>query len=219
MYGAHHQLSIVLADDHPVVLHGLADMLRAEPDITVMSLCPDGLAAATAIRMFGPDIAILYLMMPRLDALGVIKAVGAETRTRFILLTASASDDDISAARAAGVAGIVFKDATAEDLIASVRAVAAGHHWYSPKTIEPRPNQASESSATADLIQPLSRRECEVAKLVARGLSNKEVGRLLNLSEGTVKIHLHKIYGKIGVPNRTALAALNSNGELTHRAS
>src|SRR5262245_60501979 len=118
MYGAHHQLSIVLADDHPVVLHGLADMLRAEPDINVLSLCPDGLAAAAAIQMFGPDIAILDLMMPRLDALGVIKAVGAETRTRFILLTASASDDDILSARAAGVAGVVFKDATAEDLIA-----------------------------------------------------------------------------------------------------
>jgi len=149
----------------------------------------------------------------QIDALGVLMAVGAETTTKFIFVTASATNDEMKIALASGAAAIVFKDTTAENLIACIRSVAAGRKWSHLETVETAVTEAFETNINGDLGYPLSRREFEVAKLVSRGLSNKEVGRLLTLSEGTIKIHLHKIYGKSGVPNRTALAALMSNRE------
>jgi len=211
MYDMRQQISVLVADDHPVVLHGLADMLSGEPDIQVVSLCPNGVVAAQAVKAFRPNVAILDMVMPQLDAVGVLRTIGAETKTNFIVLTASASSDEMQIALDAGAAAILFKDTSADDLIACVRSVAAGERWKSTTSERETMPRSAETATEAVPPRPLSPREFQVAKLVSRGLSNKEVGRLLSLSEGTIKIHLHKIYGKIGVPNRTALAALASS--------
>src|SRR5215468_8513363 len=163
-------ISIVLADDHPVVLHGVAGILRAQPDINVVALCGDGIAAAEAIRRFVPDIAVLDISMPGLNGLDVLSRITSDgLATKVIFLSATATDAQILTAITRGAKGIMLKDIAPESLADCVRQVVVS---------------------------------------LCEGNSNKMIARQLNLTEGTVKVHLSNIYNKLGVANRTALTAL-----------
>ena len=202
--------SIVVADDHPVVLHGVAELLRAEGDLRIVAMCHDGLSAISAIRQAQPDVAVLDIAMPGKSGLDVLSAIAHDgVATRVILLTATASDSQILTAIARGAKGVLLKDTAPKDLISCVRDVAAGREWLPPEIVDAALEHESGRRLQRELIENgLTERERQVMRLVAQGLANKEVGRHLGVSEGTVKIHLHKIYEKLGVANRTALAAL-----------
>jgi two-component system, NarL family, nitrate/nitrite response regulator NarL len=203
-------ISIVLADDHPVVLRGLASILRSEPDMSVVALCSNGIAAANAIREHAPDIAVIDIGMPGLDGLEVLARIAADgPGTNVVLLSAAASDEQILTAITRGAKGIMLKDAAPDDLVHCVRQVAAGQQWFPTKivdaAIEREIGQQAESKRLVEMLTP---RERQVVASLCKGLSNKQIARQLNLTEGTVKIHLHNIYDKLGVMNRTALTAL-----------
>jgi DNA-binding NarL/FixJ family response regulator len=203
-------ISIVIADDHPVVLRGVDAILSVQTDMKVLAVCTDGRAAAEAIRQLAPNVAVLDVVMPGLNGLEVLSATAAAgSTTKIVFLTGFATDDHILAAIANGAQGIVLKEAAPDSLVECVRTVAAGKQWFPTDLIETALRRDACRHAESDrFIGQLTAREQQIVALVAEGLSNKEIAHRINLAEGTIKLHLHTIYEKLETPNRTALTAL-----------
>jgi two-component system, NarL family, nitrate/nitrite response regulator NarL len=202
--------TLLLADDHPLVLWGIRDLLAQEPDLEVVATCPDGATALERLRSLTPDVAVLDVTMPGMGGIAVLSAIRKDrSGPRVVLLTASISDGEVLDAIAADVDGLVLKDCAPDDLIRCIRAVLQGRRWLPRQMVtgairrETDRRQRGETLATA-----LTLRERDVAVRVAHGFSNKRIARELDVSEGTVKIHLHNIYQKLGLQNRTELATL-----------
>jgi DNA-binding NarL/FixJ family response regulator len=207
----------VVADDHPVVLRGIVEVLESSHAIEVVAACNDGLAAREAILKHQPEVAVLDLSMPRAGGLETLAALKHHTcSTRVVFLTGAISEREVTRALALGAKAILLKETAPEELLLCVRSVAEGKTWLSPGL--PVETAAEDSTnVTGSLCQQiLTAREREVILLVAEGLSNKAVAKQLHLSEGTVKIHLHNIYRKLSLANRTALTlfALTHASEL-----
>jgi two-component system nitrate/nitrite response regulator NarL len=204
------RISLVVADDHPLVLCGLLDVLKSHPDTKIMAACSDGIAALKAISEFRPTVAVLDISMPGLNGLDVLANVPASQHsTKVVFLTATASDAQMLAAIAGGARGLMLKEAVVDDLIRCVRAVADGQLWLPSELVGPAQEREAGRQLNGDRInRSLSARERQVVLLVTEGLCNKQIGRRLQLTEGTVKIHLHNIYRKVDVANRTELTAL-----------
>jgi DNA-binding NarL/FixJ family response regulator len=209
MNSASSKIKVIIADDHPIVSHGLVSLLSGEPDFTVVATCADGVSALEAIRTHRPDIAILDFRMPGLSGLEVLAHVIKEgLPTKSIFLTATANDRHVIAAITRRAHGLLLKENAPDDLVACLRAVSAGKRWIAAEVIQAALGGEILFPADMPTLPSLSTREREVMDLVAAGFSNKEVATKLSLTEGTVKLHLHSIYEKTGVTNRTALAAL-----------
>jgi two-component system nitrate/nitrite response regulator NarL len=210
MSGPRPPISIVLADDHPVVLQGMASILRSQPDINVVALCGDGLAAAKAIRTFLPEIAVLDISMPGLNGLDVLSSITSEgLGTKVIFLTAAATDGQILTAITRGAKGVMLKDIAPESLADCIRQVAIGRQWFPANVVDAAvQREIGRRVQSKQLVQTLSPRERQVVVSLCEGNSNKKIARQLDLTEGTVKVHLSNIYNKLGVANRTALMAL-----------
>jgi two-component system, NarL family, nitrate/nitrite response regulator NarL len=194
--------SVLLADDHPLVLKGLVDLLELY-HYTVVATCADGPSALAKIRELQPTLAILDLMLPGSSGIDVARAVIKEgLRTRIVLLTAASNEALLVKAMHSGVASVLTKDLAVEDLMAALQVASAGGQWF--------PDRLKEAAQRVDgsAIRTLSARESEIASLAASGLQNKQIAHKLALTEGTVKIHLYKIYGKLSVRSRTELAFL-----------
>jgi two-component system nitrate/nitrite response regulator NarL len=199
-------VSLIIADDHPVVRQGLMALLREHPRFNVVETCGNGTETIEVIRRLSPDLALVDMNMPGHKGLEVLDTVNAERLpTRLVFLAASLSDREILIAVAGGAFGIMLKESAPETLIACLQAVAGGKRWLPEDIVDPAVQRARERQAQAG-HGVLTEREREVLLLVADGLSNKEVARRLNIAEGTVKMHLYAIYQKISVNNRTALA-------------
>jgi DNA-binding NarL/FixJ family response regulator len=210
MTDRHKIISVVLADDHPAILLGVAGLLRSNPDIKVAATCSNGTAVMQAIRQLAPTVAVLDFFMPGLNGLEVLANMSAErSATRAVFLTATATDKQLLTAVSRGAKGIVLKEMALDELVQCIRVVAGNGEWLPPSLIDAAfEREARRQSVSTHLAQSLTCRERQIVLLVAEGLSNKEMCRRLGLSEGTVKIHLHNIYEKVGVNNRTALAAM-----------
>lgn len=200
-------ISLVLADDHPIVLAGLENMLRRERDCRVVASCVDGVEAMRAITRHSPDVAVLDLRMPRMDGLAVLRQIQKDKlATRTVLLAAVLEDDDLVEAVRLGVRGIVLKEMAPTLVVQCVREVHAGGQWLEKRSV----SQAIEKlirreEATRDMAKILTPRELQIAGAVASGLRNKEIADKLGIAEGTVKIHLHVIYEKLNIDGRMAL--------------
>ena len=204
----HKLITLVIADDHPVVLEGIVGVLGAEADLRVVAKCRTGAAAFRAITELKPEVAMLDIAMPEMNGLEILiklRTEGAETK--IILLTAHTTDRQLLSGIEHGARALLLKDVPLTDLAQTIRSVVAGARCFPSDLVEAALGRLGVANA-GDRLASLSRREREVMGLVAEGLINKEVGQRLNLSEGTVKIHLHNIYQKTGLGNRTALAAL-----------
>lgn len=196
-------IRIVLADDHRIVLDGLDQVLRLEPDLAVVGRCETGAAAVQAVRTGRPDILLLDLAMPDLDGLGVLQALQAiETPTRTIVLTAHVDSASAGHALRLGAAAVVFKHQDAAELVSVIRDVAAGRV---PAHGLLRPAPPAAVPAGVNLLTP---REREIVRVAALGLRNREIAARLDITEGTVKLHLHNIYEKLGVNGRPELVSL-----------
>ena len=205
-----HRLSVVVVDDHPVVLHGVAALLNSQPDLSVVAMCSTGLAAVEAIERCQPDVALVDFSMPEMSGLDVLsRFVAGPCSTKFVFLTATASDDHILTAIARGAKGIIMKDAGPDNLIQCVRNVGLGKSWFPEDLVEGAlSRQTNRPLNWGAVSRDLTSRERQVMTLVSQGLSNKEIGNTLHLTEGTIKIHLHNIYEKLGIRNRTELTAV-----------
>ncbi|HXH10032.1 MAG TPA: response regulator transcription factor [Alphaproteobacteria bacterium] len=200
-------IRIVLADDHTMVLQGLELLLRQEPDFQVLACCRNGDETLRAVRQYRPDILILDLAMPGKDGLAVLRELQREALpTRVVLLTAALDEDDTLEALRLGVGGVVLKEMTVPLLIQCVRKVHAGDLWLEKRSISRALDKMLRREAGArEMAKVLTPREIEVIRLVANGMRNKEIAQKLAISEGTVKIHLHRSYEKLHVDNRLEL--------------
>jgi DNA-binding NarL/FixJ family response regulator len=201
-------IRLVLADDHPIVLNGLAQLFRSEPDFEILALCPDGEQALQSVRLHRPDLLILDLKMPVKDGLAVLRELrGEKPAPRVILLTAALEDAEVLEAVRLGVDGVVLKETAPDVLPRAVRQVHAGGQWLERRAVgEALQRTLDRETEARGVTAVLTPREVEIARMVAGGLRNKEIGARLHISEGTVKIHLHNIYDKLKVPGRLELA-------------
>jgi DNA-binding NarL/FixJ family response regulator len=206
------QISVVVADDHPVVLHGITEILWAQPDINVVAACGTDRAATDAIQQFAPDVAVLDIVMPDLNGLDVLSSIERQGfKTRVVILTGAATEDRVLAAMTRGAKGLLFKDAVPDDLVDCVREVAKGKLWFPNDPVgAAREHETGRQADSKCSIGELTPRERQITLLVSEGLADKLVAEQLNLAESTVKSHLHHIYKKLGIPNRTALSVLAS---------
>jgi len=202
-------VSIVIADRQPVVLCGLVAMLRSEVDFNVVACCQDGATCIRSIRNLCPDLALLDISPPRPIGYEVLAAVkGEQLPTRVIYLSPLCDARDAAGAIANGAYGIIPKEAALQLLVKLLRQVASGLRLLLPIPGGSDAQGIVTHSEHEGLSATLTQREGEIMRLVSAGLSNKEIGRELNLSDGTIKIHLHHIYQKLAIHNRTALAFL-----------
>jgi DNA-binding NarL/FixJ family response regulator len=195
--------SVLIADSCPVVVQGLRKVLGAQRNFKIVACCSDGMSCIEAIRNLRPDIAVLDISMPGLSGLEFLSIVNSEGfSTRVVFFTASIEDSELAKSAAAGAYGVILKDAAPEFLVKSLQQVVVGQRLFPP------PSSYQVSREQSAITAALTNREHQVMRLVSEGLSNKEIGRRLNLCDGTIKVHLHHIYEKLEISNRTALAAL-----------
>ena len=210
-------IRVLVADDHPVVRKGLVQFFTEEAGFDVCAECDNGEDAIRSIEQTRPDVAVIDLRMPKRSGIEVLAALREHaTPSRVILLVGNISDDEVVEAMRLGVKGIVLKEMAPNLLIQSVRQVASGGTWIEKDSVsramEKLLQQQDKRSSVEEL---LTSREVEIVRGVARGLSNREIGEELFISEGTVKTHLHTIFEKLSVRSRMQLAAYARENELT----
>ena len=200
--------SVVIADRHPVVLQGLTNVLRAESGFKVVACCSDGTDCIEAIRSLVPDIAILDISLPGLTGLEILTIANRESlSTRLVFFTASVEDRELVISAAAGAYGVILKDVALEILVQSLRQVADGQRLL-PLPPSDQTVLREQRNVAENVLSVLTDRERQIMRLVSEGLSNKEIGRRLSIVDGTIKVHLHNIFQKLEISNRTVLAAL-----------
>jgi DNA-binding NarL/FixJ family response regulator len=193
-------IRIVIADDHPIFRAGLQGLLSAQEDFQVVGEAANGKEAVSVVRHAAPDVLLVDLQMPELDGVGAIREIkDMAPATRILVLTTYDSDGDILRAVEAGATGYLLKDTPREELFKAIRATAKGDSVLSPVVASKLVGRAR-----GPVDRSLSGREIEVLRLVARGISNKIIGKDLRISEATVKTHLLHIFAKLGVDDRTA---------------
>ncbi|UUV28871.1 response regulator transcription factor [Amycolatopsis roodepoortensis] len=193
-------ITIMLVDDHPVVREGLRGMLEAEPDLSVVGEAGSGDEAVALSRIKQPDVILMDLRMPGLDGVGATRKILADRPgQRVVVLTTYETDADILRAVEAGASGYLLKDASRAELAGAIRAASRGETVLAPSVAGKLVNRVRNPTTS-----PLSAREIEVLRLVARGSTNAEIGRALHISEATVKTHLLRVFGKLDVSDRTA---------------
>ncbi len=200
--------SVVIADRHPVVLHGLSKLLGADRDFNIVACCSDGTSCIGALRNFAPDILILDISMRGVTWLEILSIVNSENlSTRLVFFTASDEDCELVMAAAADGYSVIPKDVAPGVLVQSLRQIAAGQRLL-PLPSSEQAVSREQSAITENALTTLTDRERQIMRLVSEGLSNKEIGRRLNITDGTIKVHLHHIFQKLEISNRTVLAAL-----------
>ena len=193
-------IRLVVADDHPVVRDGLRAMLATQPDMELVGEAATGTEAVERARALRPDVVLMDLQMPELDGPAAIATLRQQApEVRVLVLTTFGTDADITRAVDAGATGYLLKDAPREQLFGAIRAAARGESVLSPSVAT---RVLGRMRAPAE--EALSPRELEILQAVARGLSNKDIGRRLYVSEATVKTHLLRVFSKLGVDDRTA---------------
>jgi len=199
-------IRLILADDHPIILHGLQRLFEREGDFEVLRCCGGGAEALDAVRLLEPDVLVLDLKMPDRHGLDVVRTLKAEGRScRTVILTAAMREDEVATAVDLGVAGIVLKESPPAALVECVRDVHMGQRRIDRATVARASAGAPRAHTLGEGASALTPRETEIVRLVAQGLRNKELAQRLAITEGTVKIHLHNIYDKLGVDGRLEL--------------
>lgn len=204
--------TIVIADDHPVVLGGLKSLIDADARFSVMGSAANGILALEAIRRFRPDIAVLDLHMPGLTGIEVLAAMQQDgLPTRGVLLAAAASDAELYDAVAARAVGMILKEAAPETLMDCLRKVADGGLWMPFELLDAAIARETARRNKWERLSPLlTAREAEIVQLLAAGSSNKDIAFRLHVSDGTAKVHLNNVFHKLQVSSRAELLRLAS---------
>jgi DNA-binding NarL/FixJ family response regulator len=199
----------LVADDHPIVRQGITALLATTDDFVVVGQASDGDEAVALADSLEPDLIVMDLRMPGLDGVEATEAVLARhPSTKIVVLTTYESDDSILRAIEVGASGYLLKASPEDELVAGLRAVAAGQVALAPAMAARLVGRARIGGEPVPRASPLSPRETEVLALVAEGCSNREIGRRLFVGEATVKTHLLHVFEKLGVNDRTRAVTL-----------
>jgi DNA-binding NarL/FixJ family response regulator len=190
-------ISVLIVDDHPVVRQGLRALLEVQDDIVVVGEAGDGRAAVSLATSLSPDIVLLDLKLPGMDGVAVLQPLSA-AGLRVLVLTSATDPAAASQAVRAGAAGVVYKDIDPDALVRAIRSVHDGNVLLAP--------EAASSLVRGSAANTLTPREREVLAGIAEGRSNREIARLLRVSEKTVKAHVSSVLAKLGVQDRTQAA-------------
>ena len=199
-------IRVMIVDDHAVVRGGLSKFLQVHKDLELVGEAENGLEAVRLAKQLQPDVVLMDLKMPEMDGVAATRELRAQhPKLRVIVLTSFAEDNMVQGALQAGATGYLLKNVTGADLANAIRAAHAGRITLSSEATEALVHAVANPIVPAD---ELTEREREVLDCVAAGLSNKEVGARLHLSEKTVKHYMTIVMEKLGVRNRTEAALL-----------
>jgi two-component system NarL family response regulator len=194
--GVETSITVLVADDHPVVREGLVSLVQRRIDMRVIAEAANGREAVDKFFAERPDVALMDLRMPTMDGIEAVIAIcEKDPAAHLVIMTSYQSEEDIYRAMRAGAQGYLLKDAPVDELVECIRQVSAGRTWI--------PSGVGAKLAKRVGDQELTRREMEVLRTVAAGKSNKEIGVALDISEATVKVHVTHILEKLKVTGRT----------------
>jgi len=213
-------ISVLLADDHALVCEGLRLILEKQKDIVVVGVAADGREAVRLVGKLHPDVAILDISMPEMNGVEAARHLAKHCpRTRTVILSMHSTTEHISRALAAGACGYVLKDSAGSEVVAAVRAAAAGRRYVSPKVADRVLQdyaQIQRGGGKASPIESLSFREREVLQLVVEGKSSKEIAEVIHLSPKTVESYRSRLMGKLGVKDVASLVKFAIANGLTN---
>lgn len=205
------RIRLVLADDHAVVRAGTRELLEQQPDLDIVGEASDGEEAVRLAHELQPDVIVMDVRMPRMSGVEATRRIKAECPgVRVLVLTAHDDDEYVFALLQAGANGYLMKTAEIEDLVKAIRTVAGGQSMLAPSIAGKVVAQFTSGktlpealSSAQDRYEGLTDRELGILKLVGQGLSNKQIGKNLFISDRTVQAHLSNIFSKLGVSSRT----------------
>ena len=201
------EIRVLVVDDHAVVRQGVRALLETEGSITIVGEARDGQEALAQIRALKPDVVLLDLVMPNMEGTEVIRRVVSEgLKTRILVLTSFATDDKVFPAIKAGALGYLLKDSGPRDLLEAIQQVYRGESSLSPAIARKLVLELSRPSDQPLTTDPLTTREVEVLRLLARGMSNQQIAEELVVSEATVRTHVSNILSKLHLASRTQAA-------------
>jgi DNA-binding NarL/FixJ family response regulator len=201
-------IRVLLVDDHAVVRMGLRAFFDMLEDIEVVGEASDGSEGVAMARRLKPDVVLMDLLMPNMDGITAIGRIKAELpETEIVTMTSFIEEEKVTAALEAGASGYVLKDAEAEEVAAAIRAAFAGEVHLDPAVARLLAQRMRQKKSPAEeLVEPLTDREREVLGLLAQGMSNKEIGTKLFITERTARTYVSNILGKLGLASRTQAA-------------
>jgi DNA-binding NarL/FixJ family response regulator len=201
------KIRVFVVDDHIVVRKGIRMIVDTEPSIQIVGEAENGQSAIRQVKSLQPDVVLMDLVMPGDGGIEAIAEIKRDhPHIKIIALTTFEDADRINAAMEAGADGYLLKDADGEALLQAIQAAQRGDMPLHPRIARYLFTGATKDIDTEDSVECLTEREKEVLKLVAKGWSNKDVAQVLNLSEGTVKVHVSNILGKLNLSSRTEAA-------------
>ncbi len=200
-------IRVLIVDDHAVVRQGLQAFLQTQDDVDVVGEAADGEEAVRQVRELVPDVVLMDLVMPKLDGIAAIGEMRAlSPSTKVIVLTSFADDEKVFAAVKAGAAGYLLKDVQPQELGEAIRTVYRGAAQLHPTVAAKLMQEVAESGRQPAALDSLTDREMDVLRLIARGMSNKEIALELGVAEKTVKTHVSNILQKLHLADRTQAA-------------
>ena len=198
------RIRIILADGHHLVRQGIRRLLEQETDLEVVGEADNGLEAVRLTREVKPDVIVMEARISKLDSVEISRRIkGEHSDAAILILTASEEEEYIVALVAAGASGYLLKSAHCEELSQAIRFVRAGQFVAHPVVAQKLYRRATRRPPAVNSVEHLTRRELEVLKLAARGMSNRDIADALGLGLRTVKSHLESIFSKMDVSSRT----------------
>jgi NarL family two-component system response regulator LiaR len=197
-------IRVFVAEDHAVVRKGICALLTLESDIEVVGEAGNGREAVRGVESAQPDVILMDLVMPEMDGIEAIQQVMARLpKARILVLTSFATDDKVFPAIKAGAMGYLLKDSEPSDVVDAIRQVYRGEPSLHPRIARKLMEELSRPPEQPQTPDPLTDREMEVLRLVAQGKSNRDIAQELVLTEGTVRVHVSSILGKLHLASRT----------------
>ena len=202
------RIRVLIVDDHSVVRMGLRVFFDLQDDIEVVGEAADGSEGVAMARRLEPDVVLMDLLMPNMDGITAIGRIKADRpETEIVTMTSFIEEEKVTAALEAGASGYVLKDAEAEEVAAAVRAAFAGEVHLDPAVARLLAQRMrSRKSGDGEPVEPLTEREKDVVRLLGQGLSNKDIGSALFITERTARTYVSNILGKLGLASRTQAA-------------
>jgi DNA-binding NarL/FixJ family response regulator len=202
------RIRVLIVDDHQVVRTGLKTFFDLLPDIEVVGEAADGSEGVAMARRLEPDVVLMDLLMPNMDGITAIGRIKAERpETEIVTMTSFIEEEKVTSALEAGASGYVLKDAEADEVATAVRAAFAGEVHLDPAVARLLAQRMRNRTLPAEsLAEPLTEREKDVIRLLGQGMSNKEIGAALFITERTARTYVSNILGKLGLASRTQAA-------------